>query len=268
VRDSNILAEKLRQRYYATAHVDQHDTALVCTFARFQRDLVSGRRCPPAAWLWYGPDGARRRAAALYQRLLHHLALPCLQAQLPKVAAKLPHILVLEGSGVKIAPRWVVEKAGGREVQGCRVTIQMSCDLFMAHLPTAIMNFVFKVQSKNPSACLRGASSMHSASHLSFLCESGDRLHVRFAMRMCDMARALTCCSNAQSHALPYMTARPQVLSPLVYRLAKYVIVSNVRRPGAPLHARVQQNAAFYDQAHRDFSAHLHARPGADVLYL
>ena len=39
----------------------------------------------------------------------------------------------------------VRERPGSPVAEGCRVTVQMNCNLFMATMPNAIMNFVFKV---------------------------------------------------------------------------------------------------------------------------
>ena len=61
---------------------------------------------------------------------------------------------------------------------------------------------------------------------------------------------------------------RLQVVSPLVYRLAKYVILSNVRQPGTKLHARVQKRREFYDRVHARMLGWLQAQPPSSALHL
>jgi hypothetical protein len=57
-----------------------------------------------------------------------------------------------------------------------------------------------------------------------------------------------------------------QVASPLVYRLAKYVTLSNVRRPGSPLHSRVHQRREFYGRVHARVLSFLQSQPPTEPL--
>ena len=57
-----------------------------------------------------------------------------------------------------------------------------------------------------------------------------------------------------------------QVLSPLVYRLAKYVIVSNMSAPGTALYKRRASRAAFYDHVHAKVMAWLEEQPRGEPL--
>jgi hypothetical protein len=68
------------------------------------------------------------------------------QTTLPASAKASEVVLITEGSGVKIQPRWVIEKGGGPVCEGCRVIVQMNANLFMATLPPVLMNFIFKVR--------------------------------------------------------------------------------------------------------------------------
>ena len=120
------------------------------------------------------------------------------QEQLPRASRNLPEIFLLDGSGLKFAPRWVAARPGATPVEGCRLTVQIVCDLKIGAMPTSLMHFVFRV------------------------------------------------------------------LGPLVYRLAKHVIVSYVQQPGAQLHARVQQRAAVYQRT-RELFAETLARQGKDT---
>ena len=57
-------------------------------------------------------------------------------------------------------------------------------------------------------------------------------------------------------------------MSPLVYKLAKYVIVSNVHRPGAPLHQRVQQRPELYGRVRAELAEYLERHPHSTALQL
>jgi hypothetical protein len=51
-----------------------------------------------------------------------------------------------------------------------------------------------------------------------------------------------------------------KVISPVVYRLAKYVIKTCVRKPGTKLHQRMKERSAFYDKVGAKVSSFLAAR--------
>lgn len=56
-----------------------------------------------------------------------------------------------------------------------------------------------------------------------------------------------------------------QVASPLVYRLAKHVVATNVKQPGAQLYKRVQQRQ-LYDDVHAKVAAYLDLQPQTECL--
>ena len=56
-----------------------------------------------------------------------------------------------------------------------------------------------------------------------------------------------------------------QVASPVVYRLAKHVVMSNVRCPGTELNARVQQRR-LYGEVQAKIAAFLDLQPQSDCL--
>lgn len=51
------------------------------------------------------------------------------------------------------------------------------------------------------------------------------------------------------------------VMSPIVYRLAKYVVASHVRKPGTKLHERMKDREDFYERVDMRVHQYLASEP-------